>query len=259
MARRGLVLADHFGLANIPDSTQGLTMPGVHSVRWLSPADWVKNQPVGGLTTSYWMRARITSGSVGVPPSQQTRHVCTANQGYVEIDETQIAGDLNALAAFRFISEGATEDTSTEVGIRADSAHWAKLCLAYATTSGGPILMPTSTWRRRITSSGVAVNVAPYRIPIPVITTTAESPAGSTLTWSNSNGDTEMSDLFTVVLDSTIAQEFYGEYRLLLRMKHDGQQGETTVRYTINFNTYLSATKTGKIKLIDAGRRHASR
>ena len=246
-------LAAYFSIANIPDSTAGLFVSGVHSVRWLSPADWVKNQPVGGLTTSYWMRARISSGTVGgTPPSQQTRHVCTANQAYVDIDETQIAGDLNALSVIRFISEGATEDTSTEVG-PGPILRIGQIMFGLRNYERGPNFNAYINMATADNVAGIAVNVAPYRNPIPVITTTAASPAGSTLTWSNSSGDTEMADLFTVVLDGTIAQEFYGEYRLLMRMKHDGQQGETTVRYAINFNTYLSATKTGKTKLIAEG------
>lgn len=244
-------LAAHLPIANIPDSTAGLMESGVHSVRWVSPSDWIKSQPDAGLTTSYWIRARVSSGTVGgTPPSQQTRHICTANRGYVDIGESQVAGDLNALSVIRFISEGATEDTDTEIN-RGPILRLGRIMFGLRNYERGANFNAYINMATADNVSGISVNVAPLRSPIPVITTTAASPAGATLTWSNSAGDPEMADLFTVVLDGTIAREFYGEYRLLLRMSHDGQQGETKVRYLLNFNSYLSTTKTGKTKIID--------
>jgi len=70
---------------------------GIGSVWWRSPSDWATTTVNG--VTGYWVRYRLTSVmSAAASVKQQNRQIYTVNTPYVDIEETEIGGDIPARA-----------------------------------------------------------------------------------------------------------------------------------------------------------------
>ena len=70
---------------------------GVGSVWWRSPSNWATTTVNG--VTGYWVRYRLTSVmSAAARAQQQNRQIYTVNTPYVDIEETEVGGDIPAKA-----------------------------------------------------------------------------------------------------------------------------------------------------------------
>lgn len=70
---------------------------GIGSVWWRSPSDWATTTVNG--VTGYWVRYRLTSVmSAAARVKQQNRQIYTVNTPYVDIEETEVGGDIPAKA-----------------------------------------------------------------------------------------------------------------------------------------------------------------
>lgn len=90
------------GLAQLQDNTaaaanQPFSNPGVVSVWFRAPSDWVTNDPATIGATGFWVRARCNTAGTPTRPSQQNRDVYTVTWPFVEIDSAQVGGDIAAL------------------------------------------------------------------------------------------------------------------------------------------------------------------
>lgn len=81
---------------------QPLDTTGVNSVHWELPSDWT-GTTVNGIT-GFWIRVRVTVGG-GNGPTQQNRNVYSSVWPYIEIQSTEITGDIQALAKIRVQSQ----------------------------------------------------------------------------------------------------------------------------------------------------------
>jgi hypothetical protein len=79
------------GAGNTFDTT------GVASVHWVQPADWATNDPGVGIT-GYWVRATLTEVTGVTFATQQNRDIYSILWPKVDIDEAQIAGNIEAIA-----------------------------------------------------------------------------------------------------------------------------------------------------------------
>jgi hypothetical protein len=88
------------------DNTDGFQNPGRNSISWSVPGSWDDDYTVNSVP-GYWIRCRITAltGTL-TPPSQHDFHPHVIGNPFFEIDDTQLAGDLKALAKYTISHEG---------------------------------------------------------------------------------------------------------------------------------------------------------
>ena len=84
--------------------TDSFDKPGVGSVAWEGPADWVVVNLLaehGGTApnvTAFWVRARVSAvGGAPTLPTQQNRRVYFAGQTYLEVQASEVVGQLPAI------------------------------------------------------------------------------------------------------------------------------------------------------------------
>jgi len=103
----------------VRDNTEQFANAGEQTVHWVAPSNWAKGNldTISGgatapTTNAYWIRSRRgTSGTITQDP-QQTGPVITVNKSYIDIDGSQIGGDLPAPVRFVIENLSSVETSS---------------------------------------------------------------------------------------------------------------------------------------------------
>jgi hypothetical protein len=84
------------------DHTGGFSVAGLVTVHWIAPQDWVVDSLLDAYgstapdVNAFWVRARLSAGTITVVPVYGDVKVHTANRPYVDIAGSDISGDLAA-------------------------------------------------------------------------------------------------------------------------------------------------------------------
>lgn len=196
----------------VQDNTAGFRVPGVGSVHWVAPSDW--SATAVNSITGYWVRARVSAvGSAPVGPvhahedlSRADPYIYTANLPYVEIDAAQIGGDVPALAQILWTNRGDNPGSTPSM-----EAH--RLLVGLRTVDRGSAFDAYINLSDRQTPFGVTITAATGSFEA-----ANGAPTGRRYTVSFSGGDLNTwQDLLTVSLSTTIARDYFGDFRVFLR------------------------------------------
>jgi hypothetical protein len=93
----------------VQDNTGKFSNAGVNGVFWKIPTDWI---PYSLGPSCYWVRFRVSAvGGAPTPPIQSLWHPYTAMCPYIDIDDTEITGDVLALLKMRI--NNVSDDTAS--------------------------------------------------------------------------------------------------------------------------------------------------
>lgn len=200
-------------LSDVQDDTGDFANTEAGCIAWDEVSNWAITTVNG--VAGYWLRFRVSSGSVSTSPTQQTYNIYSACWPYVTWGDTAVNGDIAALGQLVSYRQ---DNNSLSVSpakmtryMGARSVDRGVNFSAFLPFSNGPGLPP-----------GVQV------IP---------SATGSTyLTWDNYRGISGVQltftggsgfiiNLLTIRISSTYAAEYSGRYRVLLRHRMPATTG----------------------------------
>lgn len=184
------------------DNTDQFRNEGVNSVSWTLPTSWTA--VAVNSVTGYWVRARISAVSSGSrTPIQANRYVYTTLLPYVEINESVVKGDLPALARIKWTNRSSFGIERVVCGLR--SVNRGSNFNAYINISD--VQTPFGLTITKGSETGVAWQAD------------KQAPTGRSLIANYSDsGDLETwNDLATITLSTTVARDYYGYFRAMLR------------------------------------------
>jgi hypothetical protein len=200
---------------NVEDGTalaDPLDRSGANSVHWVPPSDWAIDT-VSTVADTLWVRLRVTALTTHIQtPTQQNRDVYTIDWPYIDIDKTQVLGDIPALLRIKARNRSDEDYYTTEDEL--DS-------LENRALVGGRILGRGSLFTAFINiadeqnSSGITVAADTGSSFATKITT----PSGRMVTHTTppTGSLTTYADAATVTLGPSISRDFYGTYHVFLR------------------------------------------
>lgn len=204
----------------VRDNTNGFIVPGITTVHWRQSGNAWTKATIDGIT-GFWVRARVSAiGASPSPPTQQTRNIYAFNLGYIEADS--VLGDIDAIVEIEAANVSSLPDGDTNlkdnraiIGLR--SIARGENFSAYLNASDQQVPI------------GLAVGVG-------VSTTFANrvnSPTGRSIFY-NPVGAEAMADRATFTLETTLARDYYGEFRAFLRGRQTfGSVGDITFRLQV--------------------------
>ena len=199
----------------VGDESQSFALTGARVVRFTPSDVWKKFNYDG--TAKFWVRARITAMTSNVTvPVQTTRHVYIPSSPYIEIAAAQVGGNLDALALLRLGLH------SSAYGIfAANSRYMQQVMVGLRTLSRGANFNAYIHPRTADNTSGITVTLTDSAghantATISSVADADASPSGYLIDWTAATNDT-LDEVFRVELDASIASQFYGRFRLLLR------------------------------------------
>lgn len=193
------------------DNTDQFKNEGVNSVSWTIPTAWATTA-VNSIT-GYFVRARISVVSAGsATPIQANRFVYTTILPYVEIDENQVKGDIPALARIRWTNRASFGVERLICGLR--NLNRGANFNAFINVSD--IQAPFGITLSKGSEAGVAWQ------------TDKQAPTGKSLIASYSSaGDLNAwKDLAVITISTSVAREYYGYYRAMLRVFYNNALGQ---------------------------------
>jgi hypothetical protein len=193
----------------VQDNTDSFANTGVNSVHWAIPPDWATvnlNVNLGGTApsvTGYWVRARVDSRSgTTVDATQQNRDIYAVMWPYVEIQASEISGDIPAVteikvygAAGNVTNAGQSNDQRESWGIFAGLRSYDRGSRFTAFVNLSDEQNPSG-----ISLSGNGSYV-----------TNTRAPSGRALRFSTS------AHQHRIQFDTTIGSDFSGTYRMFVR------------------------------------------
>lgn len=185
------------------DNTDGFRNEGTNSIAWFIPSSWATTS-VNSIT-GYWVRARISAVSSGSQtPIQANRYVYTTLLPYVQVDESQVKGDMPALARIKWTNRFSVGVERSICGLR--SVDRGENFSAYINISDTQA--PFGITLSKGSEAGVAWQ------------DDKTAPTGRSLSanYSSSGDLNDWNDLAVITLSTTIARDFFGYFRALLRV-----------------------------------------
>lgn len=184
------------------DNTDQFRILGVLSVSWQIPSAWTI-VAVNGIT-GYWIRARISAVAASPQtPIHGNRYIYTSLLPYVEISASEIQGDLPAIGRIKWYNQSGIDAERVICGLRSldrGSNFNAFINISDIQSPFGLIISKGS----EVGSDWQDDKVAPSNRSLLVSYTVA----GDLNDWN---------DLATITLSTTVAGEYHGYYRALLR------------------------------------------
>lgn len=186
----------------VQDNTEQFKTLGVNSVSWQIPSNWATTTVNG--VTGYWVRARISAvSSSPQTPEHDNRYIYTSLLPYIEIAVDQIEGDLPAIGRIKWHNQSIVDVERSICGLRSVD---------------------------RGTNFNSFINISDVQTPFGLTIskgsqtgvdwqTDKSSPTNRSLLISySSSGDlNKWNDLASITLSTTVAREYHGYYRALLR------------------------------------------
>jgi hypothetical protein len=177
-------------------------------VHWQVPSDW--DTTAVNAITGYWVRARVSAvGSNPSGPVHSNRYIYTPNLPYVEIAESEIGGDLPALAQVLWRNQGDNPTGSPDMVTH-------RLLVGLRTVTRGPqfdayINLSDKQVPFGVTVIGLSDGGA---FEDSVVAPTARRYSVSYSSGGELNG---WQELIRISLSTTIARDYYGDFRAFLR------------------------------------------
>jgi hypothetical protein len=203
---------------NVTDNTDQFRQPGVNSVHWVPPDDWVVFNVNG--STLYWIRARLsTAAGAYDPPIQQHRDVYSVTWPHANVDDADVAGNIPA--HLRIKAENQSDDdvytTVDELDLLDN-----RVIVGLRSYDRGPDF----TCFVNLADDTIVANTHSQN-PIGIVvddgtgtTTAAEihAPSGiAAVHTTQGNGITSYDDALTVTFGPSIARDYYGRFHAYLR------------------------------------------
>lgn len=205
---------------------------GVMIVYFAPPSDWAVTTVNG--CTGYMIRCRLlTVGGGATSPQQSTRQVYSINTPYLEIADTQIAGDLPALAELLL---NKSEFTANKPG---------RALLGWRSVARGDQFSAYINVSDRNNPPGVTVASSPG------FSTSPLAPAGRYDRY-NPGAVAPLADEITITFAHSVVDQYYGRFRLFVRtIQTGGVAGDFSARFalTVNGSTVYGETK----QILDLG------
>lgn len=190
-------------------------------VRWLMPTsgDMVAPDAGAGLTTAWYIRLRITSGTGTASEIRSAPYI--PSQPYVQLDGDQVSGDLDALASvaidlFGFDYIGAMPQLASDFG--------RIVCGLRSTRRDGPAGGPSvfsAYLPCRDTGAmptGVTISYAREQQTNAVTSSAVQYASGGWATrWIGDSADTALAEAFRIVIDEDASAYYRGGFRLFMR------------------------------------------
>ena len=218
---------------SVGDSSFSSGFTGHEAISWEGAADWT-TVAVNG-ETKYWIRLRITAITAWTTSPEQGDHIVfSVNHPYVEINTSQIVGDVPALAMIRLINyEAPIQLTWAALGIKSRGLD----NFVSRLNAGGA--NPT-TWTEAYTNdtSKVADETAP---------------GGNVAQCTFATNQDLVQRVDIDVLSPTIEPDFEGTYRIYLRAKQtSGDAGDVSIQLQLK-HSITTIGKTIKTLQTDGG------
>lgn len=216
--------------------TGTLRKTGINPIVWVRPSNWAPVAIVGVGVTAYWVRAHVTAvGGGPVVPILAAGSVYNIASPYVEIDNAEIGGDIEALMRGIFTSASDTPLTTVERG---------RIIMGSRGVDRGSnfsAFINLDDGGHRPT--GISVTITTGILTTFVNDTTA--PAGMAIQYSPT-ATGALTQEFQVSFTPSILQDYYGKYRLFLRAR-SGSTGNPAlitarIRATIGATIFTSET-----------------
>lgn len=184
---------------------------GVGSVWWRSPSNWATTTVNG--VTGYWVRYRLTSVMSAARVKQQNRQIYTVNTPYVDIEETEVGGDIPAKANWLIRNTWSPFDISPSfydtgrviMGLRSDwrgeeyTPYLNMTDVPFYDDAGGNI------YTVRATDGYATFATSPYSTTGRYIRDTGGGAVGAER------------DILTVIINPIYGNQWIGEYRVFVR------------------------------------------
>ncbi len=203
-------------IGSSPQGTPQLNSTGIIFVLLYPDYTWA-TETVNGVASKYWIRARVSAKTGTVTSArQQNRHVYSAVIPYVNVASTQITGSINALARIKtLITRIAAENPGSILfGIRDNDRGSSFTAYINVKTADNPSGVSVTT----------STDTAYYTYSI--------SPTGFLIRYT-SISSTTFEERFNVQFTSAIANQFYGRFRLFVRVNIGNVGGTTQIRYKL--------------------------
>lgn len=205
------------------DNTDQFKILGVNSVSWEIPSAWATttvNSVVG-----YWVRARTSAvASSPVLPIQDNRFMYTSLLPYIEIAASEVQGDLPAVGRIKWANQSGFDIERSVYGLR--SLDRGINFNAFINISD--VQVPFGLTIAKGSEAGVAWQ------------TDKSAPTGRSLLASySSSGDlNDWNDLAIITLSTSIAREYHGYYKAMLRCFYNNASGQAwNLRIQLRFGS----------------------
>lgn len=216
--------------------TGTLRKTGINPIVWVRPSNWATVNLVGPGITAYWVRAHVTAVAGGaVVPILAAGSVYNIVSPYVEIDDAEIGGDIEALMRGIFTSASDTPLTTVERG---------RIIMGSRGVERGAnfnAFINLDDGGHRPT--GISVTLTTGLLATFVNDTTA--PVGRAVQYAPTATGALTQEL-QISFTPSILHHYYGKYRLFLRARSGGTGNPTLItariRATIGATVFTSET-----------------
>lgn len=203
------------GLINVQDYTnadgamtgQAFDTVGVKSITWQENAS--SAQTVNGVT-AYWIRARVSAiGANPAPPTQQNRHPYTVINGYVDIDSSDIIGDIPATYKITLTDRG-----DKNGGTTAPQSYETRCIIGLRSKSRGIDFSNDLFLAGYQNPTGITLTYGALTSAVFDLTFTAN---GYYARYLNNAGASTLIDRSIMTFSADLANQYYGKFRAFLR------------------------------------------
>jgi hypothetical protein len=220
---------------------------GVAFTKWAisEMPDWTKVSVNSDVY--FWVRVRVTSGGTGTTTfTQANRHIYSTTTNYIEVLETAVLGQQDALLRMLlgiYTTGAATTSAEFWMGLR--SYERGSSFVAHINLGGNPAGNASGITVGGSSAGSGHTNATVSNQP------DQTSPGGGSFSLTGATGDT-IATIGGATFDGTIADHYYGRFRMFVLLDSDDNTGASQLRYA----TYNSASNVvfvrGEIKTVAA-------
>lgn len=224
-------------------SGPGIDYPfGPGTQRWLpsTVATWAKTTIND--ENRYWIRWRVTFGDGMTTYTQATRHIYATTNAYIEVDEDEIAGTLDALMRCYLQRYNIDATTNIEVWAGLRSYERGANFVAHINMGDGN---PSGVDVAGTLGGGVNGHTNATALDI----TDPLAPGGISISLVGATGDT-IGKAISVYFGGTSYRSFYGRFRLFVLLNSDDNTGASRLRYNVTNYTGTAEYVKGEIKSV---------
>lgn len=211
----------------VQDNTGSLGLVGVNTVVWEMPSDWATTAV--NSTTGYWVRARLSALSgTFTNPTQATRDIYAPVTAFAEIAATQVLGNIDSLAKLHLTNRADNDGPSGS----APDLYANRLVGGMKPTENHANFRAFLNWSDEQNPDGVSVSTAVDGDSATSLVNSTSAATGRAVFFDASSATLDtMADRVALTLNTTVARDYYGTYKVFLRGKQTGgSAGEVTVR-----------------------------
>lgn len=188
-------------------TAQPFDTAGINSVHWQPPIAWA-TVAVNAIT-GYWVRARITAipGPL-ITPTQQNRDIYSIVWPYVEIQASEIAGNLSALARMQLTVQSQDDGGAATL----DDLYFNRVLVGLRSISRGSLFTSCLNAADEQNPAGLTVTTD----ALTTIAVNVEAPAGRSAAFLTVGAE-PLADRVIFTFDTTLSPHFYGTFRVFGR------------------------------------------